>query len=325
MLRISFIIFFLISQNSFSAEQKMVSFTCDDVPHAGPNIPMNEIMASNQKLLNVLKMNQVPTIGFVNEKLIFQFPVEAKQRIAILQLWLDEGFELGNHTYSHWSMMDVPLKNYEADVLRNEVASGTLMAQKGLKLRYFRHPFLITGPTLLYKKQFEAFLSAHGYTVAPITIEASDYKYNLIYGDAKQKNDTKTMQRVAQEYIDLTAKKIDFIENFSQKLLGYQVRQILLFHDNELNAYCIQDIINLFKTKDYAFISLEEALKDKAYRLPDNSYGPVGRSWLFHWAESKGKMSEPYLLKEPQPSQYIENMYENLLKDHAKSGYENKL
>jgi peptidoglycan/xylan/chitin deacetylase (PgdA/CDA1 family) len=323
MLKIYFIILLLISQSSFSAEQKMVAFTCDDVPHAGPNIPMSDITSSNKKLLSVLKNNQIPCIGFVNEKLIFQFPVESKQRIGILQLWLDEGFELGNHTYSHWSMMDVPLKEYEADVLRNEVASGTLMAQKGLKLRYFRHPFLITGPTLEYKEQFEKFLANHGYAVAPVTIEFLDHEYNLIYSAAKQSNDIATMERVVKEYIEFAHEKIDFFENFSQKLLGYQVKQILLFHDNELNADHIQDIINIFKDKGYAFITVAEALTDKPYQLPDKYYGPQGESWLFHWALRAGKLQEFNVLPEPQPSKFITNTFQELSKKQGGTVYQN--
>ena len=40
--------------------------------------------------------------------------------------------------------------------------------------------------------------------------------------------------------------------------------------------------------RGYQFISLAEALRDKAYSLPDAYTGPVGISWLQRWAITKG-------------------------------------
>ena len=42
-------------------------------------------------------------VGFVNEKKLYK-PGEVDERIKALQMWLDSGFELGNHTFSHMSL-----------------------------------------------------------------------------------------------------------------------------------------------------------------------------------------------------------------------------
>ena len=303
-----------VNENLIANEsQKMVAFTCDDVPNAGLNRSIDEIIVTNKKLLTALKKNQVPAIGFVNEKIIFQYPSEVIERISILQLWLDKGFDLGNHTYSHWSLSDVPLQNYMADVLRNEVVTKTLMTKKNLKLKYFRHPFLATGPTPKIRAQFENFLSKHDYVIAPVTIEFLDWIYNLIYSDAKSKRNQEVMERVVKEYLEFATKKIDFYENISQQLLGYPVRQILLFHDNELNADYIEEIIRLFKNKNYKMVTLEEALKDKAYQLPDQYFSPKGASWLIRWALISEKFKNfNWREEEPYPSKYILNKFSEM-------------
>ena len=53
----------------------------------------------------------------------------------------------------------------------------------------------------------------------------------------------------------------------------------------------------MLKRRGYRFISLDEALKDKAYSLPDTYTGPVGISWIQRWGITKGMgfRKEPYL------------------------------
>jgi hypothetical protein len=60
------------------------------------------------------------------------------------------------------------------------------------------------------------------------------------------------------------------------------------------------------KKRGYTFITLEQALEDPAYRLPDTYAGPQGLSWLHRWSISKGmKMNE-----EPREPQWIRQLFE---------------
>ena len=107
-------------------------------------------------------------------------------------MWLEAGLELGNHTFSHINIDNVPLDSYEQDVVRGEAVLKMLPAEKGMKLRYFRHPQLHTGPTLAYKKGLDQFLAARGYTIAPVTIDNNDFMFGALYGDAKVRGDKRT-------------------------------------------------------------------------------------------------------------------------------------
>ena len=55
----------------------------------------------------------------------------------------------------------------------------------------------------------------------------------------------------------------------AQRLIGYEPKQILLLHGNQLEADHIGDLIELMKKRGYRFITLEDALSDKAYSQPD--------------------------------------------------------
>lgn len=273
---------------SNNTNQKNIAFTFDDLPFAGTNENIASIQSSTQKLLKGLQKNKIPAIGFVNEQKLYHFG-EVDERINILRMWLDAGFELGNHTFSHPSLQTTPLQIFEDNVIRGDSVTKLLLEQIGVKgPKYFRHPYLDTGPTEAIKIAFEKFLNQHGYTVAPVTIEAEDWLYNLIYVDAKRKNDSKKMDAIVKAYLDFTDKKTSYFEKVSNDVLGYQVKQILLLHANELNADVLDKLVQIFQDKGYHFTTIREALEDKAYSLPDKHIGPIGNSWLYHWAYTKG-------------------------------------
>ena len=194
-------------------------------------------------------------------------------------MWLDAGLELGNHTFSHINMDRVSLVAYEEDVIRGEPVTRKLMGEKGMKLRYFRHPMLHTGPTLQYKKALDAFLAEHGYTVAPVTLDNNDFMFALVYDQARARGDKATMKRVADAYIPYMEKMFDSFEKLSVETLGYEVKQTLLLHANEINADYFADLVQMMKRRGYAFITLQDALKDRAYSLPD-AQNKLGLSWI---------------------------------------------
>src|ERR1035437_1740121 len=121
---------------------RQVAVTIDDLPAGmADRLPASEITALTTKLLGTLRDQKIPVVGFVNEKKLYK-PGEVDERIKVLQMWLDYGFELGNHTFSHASLNQVGLKAWEDDVIQGESVTRMLLAQRRMKLRYFRHPYL---------------------------------------------------------------------------------------------------------------------------------------------------------------------------------------
>ena len=81
----------------------------------------------------------------MNENKLYTNDKRDEAKIDLLRMWLDAGLELGNHTYSHRSLNTIPLKDYEGDLLKGEIITKELLAARGQKIRFFRHPFLQTG------------------------------------------------------------------------------------------------------------------------------------------------------------------------------------
>jgi peptidoglycan/xylan/chitin deacetylase (PgdA/CDA1 family) len=268
---------------------RQVAITIDDLPAGAANtMAATTITEMTAKLLGTLREARVPAVGFVNEKKLYKLG-EVDERIKALQMWLDNGFELGNHTFSHFSLNQVGLKAWEDDIVRGESVTSILLAQHNMKLRYFRHPFLDTGRDLQTRREAEAFLVARGYRIAPITLDAWDWMYAGVYDDAKKRGDAQLQQDLVRSYLTYSDEVFAYSEQLSKQTIGYEPKQILLLHTNQLEADHIGELLEVMRKRGYRFITLEEALSDQAYSLPDTFVGEEGTGWLDHWAITQGK------------------------------------
>lgn len=272
-----------------SPAPREIAITIDDLPAASASsISGADIVAMTAKLLGTLRDQKIPAVGFVNERKLYKFG-EVDERIMALSMWLDYGFELGNHTFSHASLNRVGLKEWEEDVVRGETVTSLLLAQHNMKLRYLRHPYLDTGRDLQTRREAEAFLVARGYRIAPVTMDAWDWMYGSVYEDARSRGDAALQHQLVASYLSYTTAVFDYYERLSRSLVGYEPKQVLLLHGNWLEADHIGELLDLLRKRGYRFEPLEEALSDSAYSLPDDYVGEEGTGWLEHWAITRGQ------------------------------------
>jgi peptidoglycan/xylan/chitin deacetylase (PgdA/CDA1 family) len=262
------------------------------------------------KLLGTFTEQRIPVVGFVNERQLYRTPGEIDERVAVLKMWVDAGLELGNHTFSHPSLQRTPVAAFQDEVIRGETVTRMLLTGAGKKLRYFRHPFLQTGPTLEVRATFEGFLKERGYTVAPVTVDNSDWMFNSVYTNAGTRGDKELMKRVGEAYVTYMDAVFDFHERASLALFNRPVRHTLLLHANELNADHFGEVCKVLRRRGYSFVTLEEALKDAAYAEPDKFAGPPGVSWLYRWDFTRGKKQINWREEPPVP-EFVRKIYED--------------
>jgi peptidoglycan-N-acetylglucosamine deacetylase len=287
-------LFFLASGTAQTPQKpdRQVAITIDDLPAGmADRMPAADITAMTAKLLGTLRDQKIPVVGFVNEKKLYKTG-EVDERIKALQMWIDYGFELGNHTFSHASLNQVGLKAWEDEVIQGESVTRMLLAPRKMKLRYFRHPYLDTGRDLLTRRQAEAFLVERGYRIAPITLDGWDWMFAGLYEDAKKRSDTGLQQQIVKEYLAYHDAVFTYDEKLSVKVVGYEPKQILLLHASNLEADHIGELLDVLRKRGYRFITLEDALGDAAYSLPDTYVGEEGTGWLDHWAITQGKIPQ---------------------------------
>jgi peptidoglycan/xylan/chitin deacetylase (PgdA/CDA1 family) len=277
-----------------------VAITIDDLPRGGDGQSRRDlaaVKAMTAKLLTPFSEQQVPVVGFVNEGRSVAFGAEGLREV--LELWLDAGADLGNHSYSHLNINVVPLAEYTADVTRGEPLVRAALAARGRELRYFRHPFLFTGPTPEIKAGMQAFLDTAGYVVAPVTFDNSDYMFALLYTRPEFR------ERVRQAYVPYMESVVASFEAAAVALTGHEFPQIMLLHANELNADLMPELLAMFRRRGYEFVTLEKALADEVYRSPEDYVGRGGFSWIHRWTRTKGLPITP----EPDPPAWITEAY----------------
>lgn len=281
-----------------------VAITFDDLPVISTLQDDKSWGEITRKLLATMTTNKVPVVGFVNESKLYTENKLDPDRISLLKGWLDAGLELGNHTFSHHSLNSTPLSDFESDMLRGEEVTRGLMTERRRNLRYFRHPFLHTGRSIETRQQFEAFLHTHGYRVAPVTIDNSDWIFARAYDNARDASDRQAMQRVAQAYVPYMEAKFAYFESQSVRLFGREIKQVLLLHANSINADHFGEIVAMLRRRGYKFITLQNALTDSAYASPDTFTGPGGISWLDRWALTRSVPSD-FFKAEPRTPAFV--------------------
>jgi peptidoglycan-N-acetylglucosamine deacetylase len=251
-----------------------VALTFDDLPAGQVNgCDVAAFERLNRDLVGSLRRNRIPAMGFVNAG-------RCRGADSTFAIWSSNGLELGNHTASHLDLNKVPLDVYERDLLAGEIEHVG---------KWFRYPMLHTGGDAQKKSAFESFLREHGYTNVPVTIDDDDYLFAIAYRDAMAARDMPLARAIADEYIRYMDSVFAFYEKFSRDTLGYNPPQIVLLHANRLNADHMDRLVAMIRKRGYTFISVEEAMKDPAYRHADRYTGPYGLSWMHRWAKTDGK------------------------------------
>ena len=282
-----------LSLNAQSAKpDRQVAVTIDDLPGGmADRLPASDLTAMTTKLLGTLHDQKIPVVGFVNERKLYR-PGEVDERIKLLEMWLDDGFDLGNHTYSHASLNQIELKDWEDDVVQGESVLRLLLTEHKKPLRYFRHPYLDTGRDLMTRRKAEEFLTQRGYRIAPITLDGWDWMFAGLYEDAKKRSDTAMQQQIVKDYLAYHDAVFTYDEQLSLKVVGYEPKQILLLHASNLEADHIGELLDVLRKHGYRFITLQDALGDPAYSLPDTYTGEEGMGWIEHWAITQGKIPQ---------------------------------
>lgn len=291
-------------ESSERQPSRAVAVTFDDLPAVlstrSDNAFLKEI---TDKLLAAIAANNVPAIGFVNESKLYPDKRLDPARVSLLQQWLDHGLELGNHTFSHSDLHEVSVRSYKADVKRGERITRSLLKPRGLTLRYFRHPYLRTGRDLKTRRKIEKFLARRGYSVAPATIDSHDWMFAAAYAKALERSG-RIAEQIAVAYCSHFKEQLEYVEKQSRELFGYEIKQVVLFHANSLNADHFETLARTLKELRYCFISLAEALSDQAYACRDYYTGPDGLTWLHRWVPSDEKRRE-LIANEPSVPEFV--------------------
>lgn len=283
---------------------RKVAITIDDLPTISLlNTPAQQLEIT-RKIIKSLTDHKAPAIGFVNEGKLYNEKGLDPLQINLLNMWLNAGLELGNHSYSHPSYHKTDTSIYFSDILKGQLITDSLLSARDQKVKYFRHPFLHTGNSMVKQDALRKFLRNHNLQVAPVTVDNSDWIYARAYDNAILAGDSTLMKEIGASYVQYMEDYFNYYESQSVQLLGYEVAQTLLLHANTINADYLDELLTMLAARNYKVVSLYEALQDKAYQQSENFIGDRGISWLHRWALTQGR-SGKFFEGEPETPDFV--------------------
>lgn len=301
------LVLLIVCQTSF-AQQKQLCITVDDLPTVtyAQTDPAVKFQIT-KRLVDTFSNYKVEAIGYVNESKLYKNGELDSTEVQLLAYWVENGMDLGNHTYSHMNYHSANIREYGTDILKGEKVTKSLLKANGKELRYFRHPYLRVGLSQANYDSLQTFLDRHGYIPAPVTIDNTDYLFALAYSRAVRDEDQELQEKIGRDYVDYMEQKLLFYEMQSDKLFSRPIAQTLLTHANLLNATFMPRLLDMYKAHGYTFVSQEEVLKDPAYDEEVSVFGQYGISWLDRWALSKGLKGD-FFKGDPETPEYIVRM-----------------
>ena len=114
----------------------------------------------------------------------------------------------GNHTYGHLNLNTNPAEAFEREIDENEPALE-LLAAKDANWHWLRYPFLHEGETVEKRRAVRAYLQAHGYRVAQVTLDWEDYLWNSAYARCVAKNDAQSIAWLKSSYLSIESSYLD--------------------------------------------------------------------------------------------------------------------
>ena len=236
-----------------------IALSFDDLP--GASVQWNE------KVLATLRKHHATAIGFVNCGI-------NSQNLGVLDRWLAEGHQLGNHTAHHLDLNSVSVEKFEADVIAGECR----------QFKWFRYPALHTGPTRAVRDEVASFLQKRGYRNAVVTLDSNEFLYDRAYATVYPEH----AELIAKAKIKFIESIVDFFEKRTKEVVGHPIPQVLLLHMSAMNADHLDELLTMLERRGYHFVTIDKAMSDPAYSLPDGYAGKKGLSQIHRWGVAKG-------------------------------------
>ena len=95
---------------------RFIAVTIDDLPVVSTRKDLKNRQEITRKLLAHITKAKVPAIGFVNENKLYTNEKRDEAQIDLLRSWLNANLELGNHTFSHVNIANVPLEKIQSEL-----------------------------------------------------------------------------------------------------------------------------------------------------------------------------------------------------------------
>ena len=257
-----------------------LAVTIDDFNLA--DTPLMTGVERDAAIRRALSRHGVNAAGFVAGKYI-----DGERSPRVLAAWSDEGHTLGNHSFSHAYYGGSDPGGMMADILRCE---PLLLPYAGFR-RFFRFPYLAEGKTAEGRDALRILLREHGYRIAPVTIDTSDWYIDnrlTAHLKADRQADLKPYRRF---WLDHLWDRACYYDGLARAVLGRSLDHTVLLHHRLATGLFLDDALTMFRDRGWRVVNASAALaKPELNRSYDTL--PAGQSLVWAAAKASGRFDE---------------------------------
>jgi peptidoglycan-N-acetylglucosamine deacetylase len=268
-----------------------MAVTIDDLPGGGPETGEYTHARIVNDIIAVLRAHKVtrPT-GFVVGSMLEGRP----ERRAAVDAWVNAGFWVGNHTYSHSALAEVGLDAYVADIEKNRAVVDALEKSSGQKGHFFRYPYLEEGRTDHERRTLARLLTRQHDTLARVSLDFGDWAWAEPYQRCMERGDQGALDLLAQSYLENAVAYLVWSVAAAREVVERAAPQVLLLHANVATALNLDALLTAFEKVGVRYISLAQALSDPAYTA---KYETSGGTVFVQASQHLGRPHPPYLVR----------------------------
>jgi peptidoglycan/xylan/chitin deacetylase (PgdA/CDA1 family) len=292
-LPLGFLLFVLLLLFCGLCAAQKVAITFDDLPLNG-ELPagVTRVDIARDTLAVLRKRRIPPAYGFINAKKLEGDPDAAEA----LKLWAaSEPF--GSHTYGHPDLSKNSAEDFEREIELNEPALE-LLAGKDDNWHWLRYPYLHEGETVEKRRAVRAYLKAHRYRVAQVTLDWEDYLWNSAYARCVAKNDATSIAWLRSSYLSIASSYLDLGRDLAKLVYRHDVNHVLLLHLGAFSSTILPDVLDMLEKKGFTLVTLEEAESDPVYEGDPDAGLAHGGTLLEQWMDAR-KTKYPAVTEKP--------------------------
>jgi peptidoglycan/xylan/chitin deacetylase (PgdA/CDA1 family) len=265
-------------------EARPLLVTVDDLPiSAGRLHPSPEDRAAiTRGMLEALERHGIRAVGLVTWG-----NVRGPEDLELLEMWLDAGHELGNHSWAHLDYGSVSIDEYVADAERARSELAAFLEPRGKQPRFYRFPMLREGETPAKLAAMRDYLDRSLQRNLPVTIDNQDWSFEEPWVRAVNADDTGAMKDVAEDYHAAMRLSVRHHERTGDALYGRKLPQILLLHAGAVGAAQWDRLFDWLEKTGHRFAGADEVLADPVFDETHGYVGPRGLSLWDRLAESR--------------------------------------
>ena len=269
---------------SFSIHAKEVALTFDDAPMGDMSVYSGD--ERTRVLIEVLERHKIKTVFFS-----ISSNLKKSNGLERMNKYQAAGHLIANHTNTHPNFDETSIEKYIADF---NTADEILRQFKNFR-PWFRFPMLRHGNTPMKRDLMRKHLDKKGYQNGYVTLDIQDWFMASLVNDGVKAGRKLNKQKLCLAYSEMIWDTMVFYDTKAIELLKRSPKHMLLLHENDQAAMCVDTLIAKIKLNGWKIVSPEVAMEDEIYkRTPNTLFNNNGQIAALYFETTGIKLNDPW-------------------------------